>query len=118
MVELQKSAKKNRIILRQIATIVILKKSVESVFFNLTSLYSFSATYFTMPFWKPKVAIVSVEATKFLKFPTKANPLGPTKMAITFEVIRPIEILSPMLNPFKEAILNKSFLDMDFKKRN
>jgi len=39
-------------------------------------------------------------------------------MAITFEVISPIEILSPMLNPFKEAILNKSFFDMDLKNCN
>ena len=63
------------------------------------------------------LSIVSIEATKFLKFPTNAKPLGPTKTAITLEVTSPIEILSAMLTPFREAILNKSFFDMDLKKR-
>ena len=60
----------------------------------------------------------SVVVRKFLKFPTKAIPLGPTKTAIIFEVINPIAILIKMLIPFKEEALNKGLDNISLTKIN
>ena len=80
---------------------------VERVCFSFTSSFLCSATYLTTPFSNPKVANASVEVIKLRKFPTNAIPLGPTKTAMTLEVINPIQILMRILIPFKEVALNK-----------
>jgi hypothetical protein len=56
----------------------------------------------------------SNEVRKFLKFPIKAIPEGPMKIAKTFEVINPIPILSITLMLFKEVTLNKGVFAMRF----
>ena len=80
---------------------------VDKVCFSFSSSCLCSATYFITPFSNPKVANASVVVRKFRKFPTKAIPLGPTKTAITLEVIKPIATLSKILIPFKEVALNR-----------
>jgi hypothetical protein len=77
-----------------------------------------SATYFTTPFSNPSVAKASVVVRKFLKFPTKAIPLGPTKTAINLEVINPTKILIKILIAFKEVALNKGLDSISLIKLN
>ena len=91
---------------------------VDKVCLSFSSSFLFSATYFTTPFSKPKVAIASVEVIKFRKFPTKAIPLGPTKTAITLDVIKPIATFNKILIPFKEVALNKGLDSILLKKFN
>ncbi|MNF66909.1 hypothetical protein D3C84_487100 [compost metagenome] len=85
----------------------MLIKMVDTYFLSSISCSLVSATYFTIPFWNPSVEIVSNVPTKFLKFPTSANPLGPTKTAITLEVINPINSFKITLKLLREVILNK-----------
>ena len=84
----------------------MVKKTVEIVVFNFELSCLFSDTYLTTPFSNPNVPNASTELTKFLKFPTRAIPLGPTKSAITLEVTKPIAILIITLTLFKEVTLN------------
>lgn len=93
-------------------------KIVDKVFFNFSSSFLCSATYFTTPFSNPNVANASVEVKKLRKLPTKAIPLGPTKTAIILEVTNPIQILSKILIPFKEIALNKGLVNIFFIKSN
>ena len=87
---------------------------VAIIFFKYSVSSLFSATYFTMPVSKPKVTTACVEDKKFLKFPTKAIPAGPTNSAINLDVINPIAIFKTILKLFKEAILNKLDRNMTF----
>ena len=98
---------KNNSPLKAIETTNTEIKTVATYCFNSVSFSLVSAIYFTIPFWKPKVEIVSKEPTKFQKFPKRANPLGPIKMAITLEVINPMNNLKTTLKLFKEVILNR-----------
>jgi hypothetical protein len=50
--------------------------------------------------------MLSNEVKKFLRFPTKAIPLGPTNTANNFEVTNPIPIFKMTLKLFKDEILN------------
>ena len=53
---------------------------------------------------------------KFLRFPAKAIPAGPTKMASTFEVISPIPIFKITLILFKDVALNSGVRNMVLKR--
>ena len=90
------------------ANIKKLNSTVEIIFPNSFLSSSLSPTYLMIPGEKAKVETPSKAAIKFLKFPTKAIPLGPTKMANVFEVINPIPNFNSTLKLFKEVILNKS----------
>ena len=84
-----------------------LNNTVEIILSSSFLLSSFSPTYLTIPGEKDKVETPSKAAIKFLKFPTKAIPLGPRKTAKSFDVISPIPILIRTLKLFKEVILNR-----------
>ena len=49
---------------------------------------------------------------KFLKLPANAMPDGPTKMAKTLEVIKPVAIFIRTLTLFKEVALNNGVRNM------
>ncbi len=71
-----------------------------------------------IPFWKPSVTIVSADATKFLRFPTKANPDGPIKTAINFDIIVPVTSLTKTDNTFKDETLNNGVRNMALENLN
>lgn len=72
-----------------------------------SALFLNSATYLTIPFENPKVENDLAELTKSRKFPTKAIPSVPIKMAIALEVKKPEIILIKTATELIEAILIK-----------
>ena len=79
---------------------------------NSTVSFLNSATYFTTPLYKPKIANEWIELKKFLKFPIKANPSGPIKIAMAFDVKNPEIILTKTEVEFKDATLMSTLLFM------
>ena len=71
-----------------------------------------------IPEENPRVETPSNDVVKFRRFPTKAIPLGPTKTANNFEVIKPVPIFNSTLKLFKEEILNSSVCIILFIKSN
>jgi hypothetical protein len=69
-----------------------------------------SATYFTIPLYKPKVAKDCMEYRKFLKLPISAKPSAPIKCAMALEVNKPPVILVISETEFNEATLNNTLL--------
>ena len=105
-------------VLRKNATAKKLINTVEIVFSNSFLLCSFSPILLIIPEEKPKVETPSNDDEKLLRFPTKAIPLGPTKTANNFEVIKPVPIFNSTFKLFKEVILNRSVCTIFFIKSN
>lgn len=53
-----------------------------------------------------------MELRKFLKFPMRAIPSAPMKMAIALEVKNPAKILMATETEFKDATFNRTLLFM------
>lgn len=79
---------------------------------NSIVLFLNSATYFTTPLYRPKIANECIELKKFLKFPINAIPSGPIKMAMAFDVKNPEIILTKTEAEFKDATLIRTLLFM------
>ena len=82
------------------------------VLLSLTISFLNSDTYLTIPLYKPRIANEWDALKKLRKFPIKAIPSGPIKMAIAFEVRNPEIILIKTDAEFNDATLISTLLFM------